>query len=78
MSGPDPRCCPRCGTRGPVAATRPRGTLAAVHRTRACAACQTRWCTYELGEDEFRSWRGVRHLLRRLRGVLRAADRWLA
>ena len=78
MSQRDPRTCPRCGSRGGVAATRPRSTLGAVWRTRSCSDCETTWRTYELDESQFHSWRGVRLVLRRLRAAIRALDHWLA
>lgn len=69
--------CPECESRSSCEKRRPLGGSSAVYRRRECVACGHRWSTYEISEDEWRAWRGVRAALRRLRGVLLAMRTWV-
>lgn len=70
--------CPECGSEaGRLVGVRNTRDGRARYRRRCCNDCGARWSTYEIPEAEYRAWGGVRLALRRLRGVLLAAARWV-
>lgn len=69
--------CPECGGPGRALKRRAMRHSSATYRRRSCLACGHRWSTYEILEEEWRAWRGVRSSLRRLRAVLQAVRSWV-